>query len=533
MNVPNQLTWNHMLFIMLFCMICSVLHAQNIAPGNVRVLNTVYPSPSEEQKCMLMDEKGIIWIGSDFGLKAYDGYRFTSYRNDTNTPNILPHNTVLSLAEGKDDCLWIGTRNGLVKMNKRKGTFTTIPMDNDNQRMVYALCVTQDGTLWMGSNDGLSRYTGQGGKSFITYNDRNVTVIEKDGKRHPLGYISVKSFAVDKDGQIYIGTWERDLYRLDPKRNILYKYNLWKPEDKISAYSLKLDQKGQLWIGTWGNGVKCLTNPRNIQNPGYVDVTNSNTAYAIIYKIAEDPTTGTIWVCSREGLSVANENNPKGGLAYYPEIGIYNKFKTQAVNDVCSDQQGNVWALSRFNGLYHIGTASSPFTINSIMSNASNLIGINNIYTQDGVNFMMSLTPVGLAMYNRQNQHLAINEEISGFNTLPYDIRNTHITAIVQRPNGEIWLGSEGYGILALRGNQATVYDKNNCKFVKKNIVNTLFTTRKGALFIGENDYLDYILPSGKIGNINLHADVNGICDDHKGNIWIALQASTRNTIGT
>lgn len=522
MNVPNQLTRNHMLFIMLFCMICSVLHAQNTAPGNIRVLNTVYPSPSEEQKCMLIDDKGVIWIGSDFGLKAYDGYHFTSYRNDTNTPNILPHNTVLSLAEGKDDCLWIGTRNGLVKMNKRKGTFTTIPMDNDNQRMVYALCVTQDGTLWMGSNDGLSRYTGQGGKSFITYNDKNVTVIEKDGKRHPLGYISVKSFAVDKDGQIYIGTWERDLYRLDPKRNILYRYNLWKPEDKISAYSLKLDQKGQLWIGTWGNGVKCLTNPRNIQNPGYVDVTNSNTAYAIIYKIAEDPTTGTIWVCSREGLAVANENNPKGGLAYYPEIGIYNKFKTQAVNDVCSDQQGNVWALSRFNGLYHIGTASSPFTINSIMSNASNLIGINNIYTQDGVNFMMSLTPVGLAMYNRQNQHLAINEEISGFNTLPYDIRNTHITAIAKRPNGEIWLGSEGYGILALCGNQATVYDKNNCKFVKNNVVNTLFTTRKGALFIGENDYLDYILPSGKIGNINLHADVNGICDDHKGYIWVA-----------
>ena len=522
MNVPNQLTRNHRLFIMLFCMICTVLHAQNTAPGNVRVLNMVYPSPSEEQKCMLIGEKGGIWIGSDFGLKAYDGYRFTSYRNDTNTPNILPHNTVLSLAEGKDDCLWIGTRNGLVKMNKRKGTFTTIPMDNDNQRMVYALCVTQDGTLWMGSNDGLSRYTGQGGKSFITYNDRNVTVIEKDGKRHPLGYISVKSFAVDKDGQIYIGTWERDLYRLDPKRNILYKYNLWKEEDKISAYSLKLDQKGQLWIGTWGNGLKCLTNPRNIQNPGYVDVTNSNTAYAIIYKIAEDPTTGTIWGCSREGLAVANENNPKGGLAYYPEIGIYNKFKTQAVNDVCSDQQGNIWALSRFNGLYHISTASSPFTINSIMSNASNLIGINSIYTQDGVNFMMSLTPVGLAMYNRQNQHLAINEEIPGFNTLPYDIRNTHITGIIQRPNGEIWLGSESYGILALRGNQATVYDKSNSKFIKNNVVNTLFTTRKGALFIGENDYLDYILPSGKTGNINLHADVNGICDDHKGNIWVA-----------
>lgn len=106
MNVPNQLTKNHMLFIMLFCMICTVLHAQNIAPGNIRVLNTVYPSPSEEQKCMLIGDKGVIWIGSDFGLKAYDGYHFTSYRNDTNTPNILPHNTVLSLARALKKSLY-------------------------------------------------------------------------------------------------------------------------------------------------------------------------------------------------------------------------------------------------------------------------------------------------------------------------------------------------------------------------------------------------------------------------------------------
>lgn len=59
MNVPNQLTRNHRLFIMLFCMICTVLHAQNTAPGNVRVLNMFYPSPSEEQKCMLIGEGGV------------------------------------------------------------------------------------------------------------------------------------------------------------------------------------------------------------------------------------------------------------------------------------------------------------------------------------------------------------------------------------------------------------------------------------------------------------------------------------------
>lgn len=522
MNLSKQPTITRTLFIMLICMISIMLPAQKREATNIRVLNTVYPSPSEEQKCMLIGKKGIIWIGSNFGLKAYDGYRFTSYRNDTNTPNIFPHNTVLSLSEGKDDCLWIGTRNGLVKMDQRKGTFTSIQMDNDNQKVVYALHTSQDGTLWMGTNDGLARYTHSGPKTFYTYNSKNTIVIDKNGKHSPLGNISVKSFAEDKDGQIYIGTWEDDLYRLDPKRNIMYKYNLWKPEDKTSAYSLKLDQKGQLWIGTWGDGLKCLTNPRNIKNPGYVDVNNSSTAYSLIYKITEDPSTSTIWVGSREGLAVANENDVRGGLSYYPEIGIYNKYKTLSVYDICSDQQGNIWALSRFNGLYHISTTPSPFTINHFLNNPNNIIGINSIFTGDGVNFFMSFTPVGLAMYNRQSQHLSINEEIPGYQTLPYATRNTHITAFVQRPNGEIWLGSEGYGIIALRGNQATIYNKNNSKIIKNNFVYTFFTTRKGALLIGESNYLDYMLPSGKTGNIQIDTDVNGICDDYRGNIWLA-----------
>lgn len=93
------------------------------SPYAIRVLNTVYPSLSEEQKCMLIDKEGMLWLGSNFGIKSYDGYRFKSYRSDATSPNILPNNNVLSLTEGKDETIWIGTRNGLVCMNKKTGKF--------------------------------------------------------------------------------------------------------------------------------------------------------------------------------------------------------------------------------------------------------------------------------------------------------------------------------------------------------------------------------------------------------------------------
>lgn len=516
-------TFNRVL-IFIIGTVLATLNLQAL-PTDVRVLNAVYPSTSEDNRCMLIDRQGVIWMGSDFGLKSYDGYRFTSYRSDALSPNILPNNLVLSLAEGKDDCLWIGTQEGLIKMDKRKGVFHLIPIPNDKDKTVYALYTTHDGTLWMGTNDGLARYD-ESKNRFYTYNKKNTVVIDKNGSRYPLGNISVKSFAEDKDGQIYIGTWEQDLYRLDPKKNILYRYNLWKAEDKTSAYSLRLDQKGQLWIGTWGNGLKCLTNPRNIQNPGYVNVSNSTTSFSLIYKIAEDVSTHTIWTCSREGIAVADEDNPQGGISTYREIGIYTSYKPQTVYDICSDGLGNIWAMSRFNGLYHISTIPSPFHIDNFLNSQDNLIGIHSIFTNDGDLFAMSLLPVGLAIYEKKNHHVAINDQITRFSSLDYDKRNTHISDITERPNGDFWLGSNGYGLISLNkegGNK--IYNKYNSQLIRDNYVNTFFQTRQGVQMIGENKSIDYILPSGKINNISLPTDVLGICDDHLGNIWAATSS--------
>jgi len=510
--------------LLIGCTILSLLDMKAL-PTDVRVLNAVYPSTSEDQRCMLIDRQGVIWIGSDFGLKSYDGYRFTSYRSDALSPNILPNNLVLSLAEGKDDCLWIGTQEGLVKMDKRKGIFHNIKMENERQQTVYTLCTTHDGTLWMGTNDGVARYN-ETKNTFYTYNNKNTIVIDKNGNKSPLGQISVKAFAEDKDGQIYIGTWEHDLYRLDPKRNIMYRYNLWRDEEKISAYSLRLDQKGQLWIGTWGKGLKCLRTPRNIKAPGYTDVSNSTTDFSLIYRIAEAPSTHTIWACSREGIAIASEDNPQGGLSTFREIGIYTKYKPQTVYDICSDGLGNIWAMSRFNGLYHISTVPSPFRIDNFLNNQESLTGIHSIFTNDGRLFVMSLLPVGLAIYEKKNQNVAINEQIPSFSALSYKTRSTHISDITERPNGDVWLGSNGYGIVSLNnGGGNTIYNKHNSQIVKDNFINAFFQTRKGVQVVGENNSLDYILPSGLIASISLPTNALSICDDYQGNIWVATSS--------
>ena len=51
-------------------------------------------SPSENAFCMMFDHRGVLWIGTNNGLKSYDGYQVRTYRSDAYSPHLLPNNTV-------------------------------------------------------------------------------------------------------------------------------------------------------------------------------------------------------------------------------------------------------------------------------------------------------------------------------------------------------------------------------------------------------------------------------------------------------
>jgi ligand-binding sensor domain-containing protein len=41
------------------------------------------------------DKEGYIWIGTEYGLNKYDGYRFTNYLHDKENPNSVSSNVMI------------------------------------------------------------------------------------------------------------------------------------------------------------------------------------------------------------------------------------------------------------------------------------------------------------------------------------------------------------------------------------------------------------------------------------------------------
>lgn len=504
------------------CLLMSSLYsrAHNI-PFEVR--NTVYTAASEEQKCILIDKQGLVWIGSDNGVKTYDGYQFTYYRNDSQSPRLLPSNSIKCLTADHDGGIWIGTEEGLVRMDKATNRFTIFKMPfKTASKNVYPLFTAHNGDVWLGYDDHLVRYCRKS-KKFQIFHRGNTMIVDANGKRHALNFQEVQSFEQDKYGNIYMGTWKHGIYRINAQQQTLYQLNI--PKEKFAAaHSMTFDRKGRLWVGTWGRGVFCLNTPGNLSNPGYTSYYKGDKNFTINYQIIEDPISNTILTCTRDGIGVLDEHRLADGFTYVKEIGNRKIYPLQSTMALASDGKGSLWALTLNQGLLHLSTRTPIFQTDPISHSSMTINGINTISTLDGNHLWLALAPAGIALYNKSTQATLFNQEIPELQGIPYLVMNTHVNDIMQKKGNETWFASNGYGIICRKNRETKLWNNQNCKFVKTNYVKSLLTTQKGITFVGENNWLNYILPSGKVINMKLNAIVSNLQEDHLGRIWISTE---------
>src|SRR5688572_28035122 len=71
---------------------------------------------------ILKDHQGFMWFATDEGLNKYDGYTFTTYKNNSE-PKSLSNNFVRDLIEDHNGSLWVATTSGLDKLNRQEDAF--------------------------------------------------------------------------------------------------------------------------------------------------------------------------------------------------------------------------------------------------------------------------------------------------------------------------------------------------------------------------------------------------------------------------
>ena len=122
--------------------------------------------------CMLQDQKGLMWFGTQDGLNKYDGYTFTVYRYNDQDPNGISDIFIQDLYEDHRGFIWVATLSGgLNRFDRSTENFTAYqhrPDDNGSLRSNKVNTIFEDGAhrLWVGTslgldlmNDSLSGFT--------------------------------------------------------------------------------------------------------------------------------------------------------------------------------------------------------------------------------------------------------------------------------------------------------------------------------------------------------------------------------------
>ncbi len=474
----------------------------------LRIMSKTVVQGTEDARSLLFDRYGLMWVGTDQGLRAFDGYRFKTYRSNGYSPGILPNNYVNCITEDHHDRLWIGTRDGVVGYDRISGIFKTYEPRSEQARSIITLFTSADGTVWAGTNAGVSRYDPD--------KDEFADINLPDG---------VRSIAEDKKGNLYIGTWEGGLLRLDKRSGRMVAYP--RMSERNTVASLLFDSKGRLWIGTWENGILRLDHPEDEKSPGLHAFNTGRADFRTFHRLVEDSASHSVYGCCIEGLTrVALDN--EADVENYPILNF--------CYDMLTDGKGNLWVVTRGEGIVHLSTRPAPFRFFhlDLEDTALPVNRIQTVYTSDGRRFWLGLQPYGLAFYDRETGLTSYNSRIPGFSQLTgrQGIQVQTVSAVAHRGNGELWLGCSG-GIIAWREDApARLLQGNSRPYISYGSVNDFLPRRDGSLWIGQSDGVGVAFGDGKGRMLTMsegdadfsHCHVNALMEDSRRRVWIATE---------
>ena len=109
---------------------------------------------SNNVSCIAQDKEGFIWIGTGDGLNRLDGYRVKRFYHNPINENSLINNGIHQIVPDGKDRLWITTREGITVYNKKNGSFRNFrhnpadaaTLDDDQYTTVY---IEKDTAAWL------------------------------------------------------------------------------------------------------------------------------------------------------------------------------------------------------------------------------------------------------------------------------------------------------------------------------------------------------------------------------------------------
>jgi ligand-binding sensor domain-containing protein/signal transduction histidine kinase len=385
-----------------------------------------------------------------------------------------------------------------------------------------ALVQTQEGYLWIATQDGLVRFDGA---SFQVFNKDNTDAFHHN---------DVTTLIESADSTLWIGTYN-GLISLKKGKFVAHPTNAGKEHEIVRA--LSADREGNIWIGTMNAGIQKYKNGKYEFITTAQGLTNNS-----IHAIAAD-CTGNIWIGTEAGVNVYNH----GQWTYYHRN---NGLPHESIHDICVASDSTVligtsggisgWKNDSFRS-YSMNHGLPDNVVRTIYEDRSHTLWIG---TSNGGICQFShgiFSPYGTSNGLSGDMVVSILEDLEGSiwvgtykdglnqfcrgkfrNYTGQDgVPDRTIRAMITAHDGSVWIGTEGAGVLRFDGKKFSRILKNE---LPSDYIRSLFEDSQKNYWIGLREGLAQY----RDGKTRIYTDKDGLTqnfirvigEDREGTIW-------------
>lgn len=446
-------------------------------------------------RLMFKDKENNLWITTlqDGVFKLTDFNQVQQYKHDRNDSHSLSHNLVKCMLEDESGRLWIGTDGGGLNLYNRKAdNFTVLQAKEDESKglsdnAIHSIYQDRAGSIWIGTlGDGVNVYHPQ--KPNIKHITRHA--------HNPQGLSNkaVLAFLEDSEGNFWIGTdgGGLNLYDRNTGKFTHYRHN---PNDPNSLSSdvvkcLYEDSQHNLWVGTYLGGLNLFdrkTKRFKVMQSGRALVETGSS----IWHLKED-SKQNLWI-SILGNGVCTYNLTTKSFRHYAPFSGAGSLGDYNVMSIHEDSEGNLWLASEDRGLFVFNYQTQTFQ--SYQHNPGDPASISNdhawILVEDSRNHLWVATAGGgLNLFDKKQKRF---KSITVAQGLPSNI----ITNLLEDNEGNLWL-TTSKGITRFNPETGSVknFDVQDGLQAKDFSINAALRLRSGELAFGGTNGFNVFKPS-------------------------------------
>ena len=506
--------------------------------------------------CIVQDKYGYIWVGTEYGLSKFDGYRFTNYLHNEEDTTSITDNIISDLLVDKKGNLWIGCAKGLMRYNYETNNFSRLQFPDGRKPRIYSIVESHRGDILLGTagyglysvkDNGIEKtannrftirweraYAERDSDVFFThiYEDKHhylwqsshlstfTRFIEKQGKVQRKDFKSPYGAPVEfiqhrPQAMLIVCMYGIIYYDYRTGRIADAGYDLGTFKNHVTINNATFDHDGNLYISTSEHGALIIKKGSNKVEQLENSNSNFNLSTAFVNDIIEDKD-NNLWIgCYKKGLYLLNQRQQAFSSWSFS---AQNYIIGSSVSSIAPGENGETWCTVQNSGVFCFDASGK------IIAHPTSPAGTCIIYKDRRGAYWISN---GSALYS-YNPHTGAYQEKLTFTS-------AGIYCMTDDNQGNLYISvySKGLYIYNVESGKVTVLNmrqRGNKGFLCNDWVRSMAFDHTGHLWIGTSNGVSCLntktLSFKDFGwNIILKdRQANGICEGKNGNMIIGTE---------